>query len=146
MPDEQRLPAFDPSILRDAEAEVIARTARGETAVFSDAERPVLRAAFLRHLLLGLPAPVDAWAIRLPGVRIRGARIEETLDLADCAGPGGMGLAALALEGCEIAALVDLSNARLARLSLRDSRIGEIRARGVRNRRRLRFFLRCAPA
>ncbi len=132
MPDEQRLPVFDPSILRDAEAEVIARTARGETAIFSDAERPVLRAAFLRHLLLGLPAPVDAWPIRLPGVRIRGARIEETLDLADCAGPGGMGLPALALEGCEIAALVDLTNARLARLSLRDSRIGEIRARGVR--------------
>ncbi|HUD60082.1 MAG TPA: hypothetical protein VMQ99_11330 [Acetobacteraceae bacterium] len=132
MPDEQRLLAFDPSILGDAEAEVIARTAQGEIVAFSGSDRPVLRAAFLRHLLLGLPAPVDAWPIRLPGVRIRGARIDDTLDLADCAGAGGTGLPALALESCEIADPIDLSNARMARLSLRDSRIGEIRARGVR--------------
>ena len=137
MPDEQRALVFDPTILSDAETEVIARTARGEIAVFGDADQPVLRADFLRHLLLGLPAlglPAagDPWPIRLPGVRIRGARIEQMLDLADCAGPSGTGLPALALENCEIAAPIDLSNARMARLSLRDSRIGEIRARGVR--------------
>ena len=36
------------------------------------------------------------------------------------------------MKQCDIAAPIDLSNARLSRLSLRDSRIGEVRARGVR--------------
>jgi hypothetical protein len=132
MPDEQRPLEFDPTLLRDAEAEVIARTARGDVAIFPDLERPPIRAAFLRHLLLGLPVAGEPWPIRLPGVRIRGARIEETLDLAGCAGPGGVGLPALALEACDIAAPIDLTNARLARLSLSGSRIGEVRARGLR--------------
>jgi hypothetical protein len=132
MPDEQRVLMFDPTILNDAETEVIARTAQGEVAVFPEAAPPVIRAAFLRHLLLCLPVPDEAWAIRLPGVRIRGARIEGLLDLADCAGLNGAGLPAFALDDCEIAAPVDLTNARLARLSLRDSRITEIRARGLR--------------
>ena len=132
MPDELRVLTFDPTALLDAEAEVIACTARGEIAVFSGAPMPVLRAAFLRHLLLGLPAPREPWPVRLPGVRIRGACIDALLDLADCAGPGGVGLPALTLEQCDIAAPIDLSNARLSRLSLRDSRIGEVRARGLR--------------
>ena len=132
MPDELRVLTFDPTVLLDAEAEVIACTARGEIAVFADAPMAVLRAAFLRHLLLGLPAPCEPWPVRLPGVRIRGASIDAMLDLADCAGPNGAGLPALTLEACDIAAPVDLTNARLARLSLRDSRIGEVRARGVR--------------
>jgi len=125
MPDELRRSEFDPAVLLDAEAEVIARTAKGEVAVFPEAERPVLRAAFLRHLLLKLSP--DEWPVRLPGVRIHGARIEGTLDLAD-----SVGLPGLALEACEFAAPVDLTNARVARLSLRDSRIGEVRARGLR--------------
>ena len=132
MPDELRVLTFDPTALLDAEAEVIACTARGEIAIFAGAPMPVLRAAFLRHLLLGLPAPRDPWPVRLPGVRIRGACIDALLDLADCAGPGGAGLPALTLEQCDIAAPIDLSNARLSRLSLRGSRIGEVRARGVR--------------
>lgn len=132
MPDELRTARFDPAILLDAEAEVVARTADGDIAIFPPDERPVIRAAFLRHLLLGLQKPPDLWPVRLPGVRIRGARLEETLDLTDCAGPAGAGLPALALEECEIAAPIDLTNARLARLSLRDSRIGEIRMRGLR--------------
>lgn len=132
MPDELRRSGFDPAILTDAEAEVVARTARGEVADFGESERPVLRADFLRHLLLGLPAPVDAWPIRLPGVRIKGACVEGLLDLGNCAGPSGAGLPALGLEGCEIAAPLDLSDACLARLSLRGSQVGEIRARGVR--------------
>ena len=132
MPDELRVLTFDPTALLDAEAEVIACTARGEIAIFSGAPMPVLRAAFLRHLLLGLPAPREPWPVRLPGVRIRGACIDALLDLADCAGPGGAGLPALTLEQCDIAAPIDLSNARLSRLSLRDSRIGEVRARGLR--------------
>ncbi len=132
MPDEQRTLTFDPAVLLDAEAEVIARTARGEVAAFGGAPMPVLRAEFLRHLLLGLPSPCEPWPVRLPGVRIRCACIEGSLDLADCAGPGGVGLPALTLAACDIAALIDLTDARLARLSLRDSRIGEIRARGLR--------------
>src|SRR5579883_37975 len=122
MPDELRKPAFDPAILLDAEAEVVARTAQGETAVLRQDQQPLLRAAFLRHLLLGLQ---QDWPIRLPGVRIQGAHLEETLDLADCSGPAAAGLPALVLEACDIAAPIDISNARLARLSLRNSRIGE---------------------
>src|SRR5579863_3461200 len=108
MPDELRRPEFDPAILLDAEAEVVARTARGEIAVFPEAERPVLRAAFLRHLLLQL-SPND-WPIRLPGVRIHAARIEDTLDLAD-----SVGLPGLALVACELAAPLDLTGAGIAR-------------------------------
>lgn len=129
MPDELHRPEFDPAILLDAEAEVLACTMRGEVAELSVAQRPLIRAAFLRHLLLGLQ---EDWPIRLPGVRIRGARIEGAVDLADCSGPAGAGLPALLLEQCEIAAPLDLSNARLARLSLRHSRVGEVRMRGVR--------------
>src|SRR5271166_645238 len=132
MPDEQRVLTFDPTVLLDTEAEVIARTASGEVAIFAGAPMPVIRAAFLRHLLLSLPAPREPWPIRLPGVRIHRACIDGLLDLADCAGPGGLGLPALTLEACDIAAPIDLSSARLARLSLRDSRIGELRARGLR--------------
>jgi hypothetical protein len=130
MPDEQRIALFDPAHLLDAEAEVVARTALGEVAVVSQGS--VMRAAFLRHLLLGLPAPVEPWAIRLPGVRIRGAHIEGALDLAGSAGPDDSGLPALALEDCAIGSLLDLSDARLARLSLRGSRIGEVKLRGMR--------------
>jgi nitrogen fixation protein len=132
MPDEQRIVSFDPTSLLDAEVEVVARAQRGEIAIFNDAPMPIVRSAFLRHLLLGLPAPKEPWPVRLPGVRIRGAGIEGSLDLADCAGPGGAGLPALALEACEIAEPLDLANARIARLSLRGSRFGEIRARGAR--------------
>ncbi len=132
MSDEQRVLIFDPAVLLDAEAEVIARTACGEIATFAGAPMPVLRAGFLRHLLLSLPTPLEPWPVRLPGVRIRGACIDGLLDLADCAGPSGAGLPALTLEACDIAAPIDLTNARLARLSLRDSRIGEVSARGLR--------------
>ncbi len=125
MPDELRRPGFDPSILHDAEAEILAHVARGEIAAFHDTQRPSIRAAFLRHLLLQL-SPGD-WPIRSPGVRIRGVRIEELLDLSD-----SVGLPGVALEACELAGPLDLTNARLARLSLRDSRIGEVRARGLR--------------
>jgi len=132
MPDEQRMPGFDPAILLDAEAEVVARTSLGEVAIFPEQPRAQIRAAFLRHLLLGLPATPAPWPVRLPGVRIHGARIEGALDLAGCAGPAGTGLPALALVACEIAAPLDLTNARLARLCLRASRAGEIRARFIR--------------
>ena len=112
MPDEQRILTFDPTVLLDAEAEVLARTGRAEVADLGGAASPVVRAGFLRHVLLCLPAPHDPWPVRLPGVRIRGARIEGMLDLADCAGPSEAGLPALTLEDCEICAPVDLTNAR----------------------------------
>ena len=130
MPDEQRTASFDPAHLLDAEAEVVARTALGEVAVL--AEGAVVRAAFLRYLLLGLPAPVEPWSMRLPGVRIRGVHIEGPLDLAGSAGGDDTGLPALALEDCTAGDPIDLTDARLARLSLRGSRIGEVKARGMR--------------
>ena len=86
MPDEQRILTFDPTVLLDAEAEVLARTGRAEVADLGGAASPVVRAGFLRHVLLCLPAPHDPWPVRLPGVRIRGARIEGMLDLADAPG------------------------------------------------------------
>ena len=132
MPDEQRALTFDPAALLDAEAEVVARTARGEIAVFETYHTAVLRAAFLRHLLLGLLVAPEPWPIRLPGVRVCGATIDGRLDLADCAGPSGAGVPSLTLERCAIAEGIDCSNARLARLSLRGSRIGEVTARGLR--------------
>ena len=112
MPDEQRVLTFDPAVLLDAEAVVIARVARGEVATFAGTPPPVLRAAFLRYLLLGLPVgppgavAAEPWAVRLPGIRIRGARIEDALDLADCAGPAGAGLPGLALEACGVGTLL----------------------------------------
>jgi len=133
--------AFDPTDLLPAEREVVACTGRGEWAELSGrpAEELVVRATFLRHLLLGLPAEpawdgsgLRPWPIRLPGVRVRGARIEGVLDLADCAGPAGAGLPALALEDCDIPAEIELSNARLARLSLKGSRIVGVKARDAR--------------
>jgi hypothetical protein len=132
MPDEQRALTFDPAALLDAEAEVVARTGSGDIAVFETSDQAVLRAAFLRHLLLGLLVAPEPWPIRLPGVRIRGATIDGRLDLSDCTGCGGAGVPSLTLESCAIADGVDLSNARLARLSLRASRIGEVVARGLR--------------
>ncbi len=52
-----------------------------------DAEvKPVVPARFLRDMLLGL----DSRVAGLPsGLRIRGARLEGDLDLADCTAPGG---------------------------------------------------------
>jgi hypothetical protein len=71
-------------------------------------------------------------ALRAPGVRVTGARIDGPLDLADCDGNGGGALPGLALEACDLTAGADLSNARLARLSLRDSCIREVTMRGMR--------------
>lgn len=132
---------FDPAELLPAEREAVGCTARGEWAVLfgRPAEDLVVRAAFLRHLLLGLPtvpawdgSGLRPWMVQLPGVRICGARIEGALDLADCAGPDGTGLPGLALEECNIGADIDLSNAWLARLSLKGSRIVHVRMRGAK--------------
>ncbi len=124
--------------LLPAEQTIVAAAERGDWAELSDKpedERRV-RASFLRDLLLGLPVVGDGdgsrpCSVRLPGVRVRGARVEGALNLADCAGPEGGGLPGLALEDCDIGAKINLANARLARMSLRGSRIGEVRMRGA---------------
>ncbi len=61
----------------------------------------------------------------MPGVRIIGARIVDDLDLADCARPGTE-LPALVLEDCDIDGPLDLTAARLSRLSLARSRFGSV--------------------
>jgi hypothetical protein len=124
--------AFDANDLSEFESFAIERTRIGEVADFSSITapggmRPVLRAGFLRKLLLGLE---PSWGIQLPGVRINGGRIEGTLDLADCLGAGGAGLPAFSLEHCEIPEIVDIQHARFGRLSLRYSRIVGVKGRG----------------
>jgi hypothetical protein len=84
------------------------------------------------------PAPLAA-----PGLRLAGAVIAGRLDLSDCIGQGGQGLPALALEHCrlegagvdpdtpDVSVGLDLSHARLARLSLRDSQVTFVSAVGL---------------
>ncbi len=119
--------AFDANDLSPHEQFVVDRTSAGEIADFSamggpGGAKPAVRAGFLRKLLLRLD---PSWAIRTPGVRIKGARIEGTLDLTDCSGEG---LPALALINCEIPDAIDISHARLARLSLNGSRLTQLQA------------------
>ncbi|MBL8547037.1 MAG: hypothetical protein JNL81_11275 [Hyphomonadaceae bacterium] len=117
--------AFDANDLSPHEHFVVDRTNAGEIADFSQmggpgGAKPAVRAGFLRKLLLRLD---PSWTIRTPGVRIKGARIEGVLDLTDCSGEG---LPALALTECEIPDLVDLSHARLARVSFDGSRMSRL--------------------
>ncbi|MEZ5973022.1 MAG: hypothetical protein R3C31_14525 [Hyphomonadaceae bacterium] len=119
--------AFDANDLSPHEHFVVERTSAGEIADFSamggpGGAKPIIRAGFLRKLLLRLDT---SWAIRTPGVRIKGARIEGALDLTDCSGEG---LPALSLTGCEIPDPIDISHARLARLSLNGSRFTQLHA------------------
>jgi hypothetical protein len=120
--------AFDANDLSPHEHFVVERTRAGEVADFTPmagpgGSKPAVRAGFLRKLMLGLD---ESWAVRTPGVRIKGGRIEGALDLTDCSGAGGAGLPALALVECDIPELVDVSHARLARLSLRGSKLARL--------------------
>ncbi|WP_395645564.1 hypothetical protein [Terricaulis sp.] len=122
--------AFDANDLSPHEHFVVDRTANGEVADFTpmagpDGAKPVIRAGFLRKLLLQLDAD---WPVRTPGVRLKGVRIEGVLDLTDCSGAGGAGLPALALVECDIPEPVDVSHARLARLSFKGSRMTHLAA------------------
>jgi hypothetical protein len=122
--------AFDADDLSPHEHFVVERTRAGEVADFSPmagpgGAKPVVRAGFIRKLMLELD---PAWAVRTPGVRLKAARIEGALDLTDCSGAGGAGLPALALVGCELPEPADLSHARLARLSLKGSRLVRLNA------------------
>lgn len=108
-------------------AYILAQTEIGEIADFTSlpdydpANKPVVDAPFLRRLMLGLEAKQPL----APGVRIKGARIEGKLDLADCAGAEGR-LPALALEDCDLPDRVDLSGAQITRLSFDRSRFREL--------------------
>ncbi|HVY83709.1 MAG TPA: hypothetical protein VG943_01140, partial [Caulobacterales bacterium] len=120
--------AFDASDLSSQEQYVVERTRDGEIADFSaaagpDGAKPALRAAFLRKLLLQLE---PGWPVRMPGVRIRGARIDGALDLSDCAE-----LPALELAGCEIAERIDLRHTRIARLSFESSALTKLDGLGL---------------
>lgn len=117
--------AFDANDLSPHEHFVVERTRAGEVADFTQmagpgGAKPPVRAGFLRKLMLQLD---PTWAVRTPGVRLKAARIEGALDLTDCSGAGGAGLPALALVECELPEVVDVSHARLARLSFKGSRM-----------------------
>ncbi|MGD9966508.1 MAG: hypothetical protein AB7T59_08315 [Hyphomonadaceae bacterium] len=119
--------AFDANDLSPHEHFVVERTNAGEIADFSTmagpgGAKPIVRAGFLRKLLLGLDR---SWTIRTPGVRIKAARIEGVLDLTDCSGEG---LPPLSLVACEIPEAIDLSHGRVARLSLAGSRLSRLLA------------------
>lgn len=123
--------AFDAHDLTPHEQFVVARTEAGEIADFTtmggeDAAKPVIRAGFLRKLILQLD---PSWPVRATGMRIRGARIEGALDLADC---GGQILPALSLQACVCPAPLDLSRSSFARLSLRESQIVRVNGVGAR--------------
>jgi hypothetical protein len=115
-----------------AEAFVVEKTALGEVADFraldgySADDKPVIPASFLRRLLLGQIG--DARILR-PGVRVWGAKIDGVLDLNDC---GGDGLPALDLSVCDFTEAIHLSTSRLARLSVRGSKLRALVGRGLR--------------
>ena len=120
--------AFDANDLSPHEHFVVERTIAGETADFTPMAgpggvKPIIRAGFLRKLMLGVD---PTWTIRTPGVRLKGARVEGVLDLTDCSGVGAVGLPALALVECEIPEIIDLSHSRLARFSLNASRLSRL--------------------
>jgi len=122
--------AFDANDLSPHEHFVVERTNAGEIADFSamggpGGAKPIVRAGFLRKLLLRLD---PSWAIRAPGVSIRSAQIEGVLDLTDCSGIEGAPLPPIVLIECEIPALVDLTHARLSRVSFAYSGMTELRA------------------
>jgi hypothetical protein len=108
---------FEPGRLSEAERALRDRAAAGEVADFAGASSPpLIRAGFLSHLALQSPPR---------GIRLRGARIEGALDLSDASLP------ALLLEGCDIPEWLDLTAARLGRLSIKGSRFRHLAARGA---------------
>jgi hypothetical protein len=127
-----------PASMNWAERELVRRVREGAWAEFAKGAEglPHLRASFLRRLILGLVLDEECEGLPLPallaGVRVRGAYIEGSLDLSDCAGLNGSPLPPLLLEGCEIPDSLDVSYARLARFSIAESQITHIRIYGTR--------------
>jgi len=103
--------------MNDAERNAVTQIRAGTVADFGRSNRPpLIRASVLDALAAENP---------LRGIRVAGARISGALDLRDKT------LAALALEDCEITELVDVSGARLGRLSIHGSRFAGLKARGA---------------
>jgi hypothetical protein len=99
-----------------------------ETGARPDTE---IRAELIRHLMLGLPVETEQGPVvqrNLAGVRIKGAIIEGSLNLADCTCVGSAPLPALVLESCTITDVIDISCTHIQRVSLRDSRIRHLYA------------------
>jgi hypothetical protein len=119
--------AFDANDLTPHEHFVVERTRLGEIADFSalvgDA-RASVRAGFLRKLLMGVD---EAWLVKAPGVRVRGARIDGALDLTECSA-----LPALALDQCDVAEPIRLNGAEIARLALTRCRLSGLAALDAR--------------
>lgn len=113
---------------------VLGKTTLGLVADFTSLEgyqenaKPVVSAAFLRRLILEL---IPNARIGMPGVRLRGARLQGDLDLGDCSGPDG-GMPALTFEQCDLFDAINLSGARLSRLSIAGSRLRMLVGAGVR--------------
>lgn len=102
---------------------LIENLCRGETAEFRDQRtRATIRADVLRDLLLGVQG-TGRTRTRIPptGIRIRNARLDGPLDLADLARPG-FGFPALILEDCDLPDPINLEGSRFARLSIKGSR------------------------
>jgi hypothetical protein len=91
---------FDPATVNDTERAILAAVAAGEWADFSGSrEKPHVRAAFIRHVMLGLnEAEGTPWPVTPTGVRIRSIYVEGLLDLCDATGREGAALPALLLE------------------------------------------------
>lgn len=118
--------------LSEAEQRLVEATVRGdiaELAARNSAEKPKVRAHLIRALLLGLPSGQDRdapYAVQHAGVRVRGAHIVGDLDLRACRGVGEVGLPGLGLFDCDAPGRIDLRQARIARLSVERSRVGQI--------------------
>ena len=127
----------------------------GKTAVFEDSSDRVIRAEWIRHLVLGLSWPIEvherwkqknsahilpeaggAVQIGYQGLRIHGAKIVGTLDLSNC-GSTQSPLPALSFQSCSfeygagLDPTIDLSNASLCGLDLEDSRFRYLRGVGM---------------
>lgn len=112
-----------------AEQKMLDAAADGEWPDFRTQKmsRKVLRASFLRYLLFYLSHSGMPWGLRVAGVHIDGK-----LDLVDCTGLSGAALPSLTLEECGIPEAIDISGARLARFSIKNSRITHVCAHGAR--------------
>ena len=104
---------IDPTSLSEAEQAAVEAIGAGRIASFTD--NAAIRAEVL--------AAEAEFAPR--GVRVSGARIEGRLDLSDAA------LSALLLEDCDLPDVVDVSGARLGRLSIKGSRFSHLLARNA---------------
>jgi len=100
----------------------------------------VVRPAALRRLAFGLPVQMAAMSaarrviVPATGIRLVGAVVAatgESLDLRDLAGPDGGPFGPLVLETCHIPSPIQLTGARLRRLSLKGSRIVHLDAAGL---------------